>query len=616
MKKGIILIALTFLIITSVLLASCSSSTTTTTQTTATTTASTNTTATAPASTTTSTTSVAPVTTAVSTTSTGNWWDSLGTPQYGGTLTISLQDDITSFDDGNPVGGQEQVNNAWEDSLVCDDWTQDPSVFSYQIDFRPSNYEVGDVAADWEFTNPTTIVMNLNQNVYWQDIAPVNGRQYVASDVVYYFDRLYGLGEGFTTPLSTNTSWAILQSVVATGSYTVTFNFQGASEESICETMYGPMGGTEEASEQVAQYTTASNPVMTSWHSAMGTGPFILKDWVDSSEMTLDKNTSYWGTDERYPQNQLPYINELDILIIPNESTALAAVRTGKIGVIDSLTIQQAQQLVQTNPDLTQITYAGGGPYTIDPKVNETPFSDIRVRQAMQMALNLPQIASTYYQGAASPYPSTMTSMYITGWTYPYTSWPASLQATYAYNPTGAEQLLTAAGYSSGFNTNIVASSSADLGLLQIIQSEEASIGINISITEMDPATFNSYVRGLKAPDLAYETSLGFSFPPLMGFRRWQAGADVDWDEVNDPAWNALYAQALAATTVAQTQQIVVQANQYEAQQQWDVSLPNPSQLAVCQPYLKGYNAQTFSISSPYGVLCIGFYCSRFWITQ
>ena len=540
----------------------------------------------------------------------------MGTPQYGGTLTISLNSDITSFDDGNPVGGQEEVNNAWEDSLVCDDWTQNPAAFSYQIDFRPSNYEVGDAATDWEFTNLNTIVMHLNQNMYWQNIAPVNGRQYVASDVVYYFDRLYGLGEGFTKPLSTNTSWSILQSVVPTGNYTVTFNFQGASEESICETMFGPMGGTEEAPEQVAEYTTASNPVMTSWHSAMGTGPFILKDWVDSSEMTLVKNTSYWGTDERYPQKQLPYINELDILIIPNQSTALAAVRTGKIGVIDSLTIQQAQQLAQTNPNLTQITYAGGGPYTLDPKVNEIPFSDIRVRQAMQMALNLPQIASTYYQGAASPYPSTMTSMYITGWTYPYTSWPASLQATYDYNPTAAEQLLAAAGYPKGFNTNIVASTAEDQGLLQIIQSEEASIGINISVTEFDPATFNSYVRGLKAPDLAYETSLGFSFPPLMGFRRWQAGADVDWDEVNDPTWNNLYAQALAATTVAQTQQIVVQANQYEAQQQWNVSLPNPSDLAVCQPYLKGYNAQTFSISSPYGVLCIGFYCSRFWIDQ
>jgi hypothetical protein len=72
----------------------------------------------------------------------------------------------------------------------------------------------------------------------------------------------------------------------------------------------------------------------------------------------------------------------------------------------------------------------------------------------------------------------------------------------------------------------------------------------------------------------------------------------------------------LAAPTLAQTQALVVQGNQYQAQQQWSVSLPCPMQFAVCQPWLNGYNAQTFSISSTSGVLEIGFYCARFWINQ
>jgi hypothetical protein len=75
-------------------------------------------------------------------------------------------------------------------------------------------------------------------------------------------------------------------------------------------------------------------------------------------------------------------------------------------------------------------------------------------------------------------------------------------------------------------------------------------------------------------------------------------------------------AQALAAPTLTQTQALVYQANQYMASQQWEESLPTPSNFAVCEPWLKGYNAQTFSISGGNGILAVGFYCSRFWIDQ
>ena len=181
MKKGVIWIALSFLIVATMVLASCSSATTTSTSTkTTTSTTTATTTSIAPTSTTTissTTTSTTAVTTPATTTSTGNWWDSLGTPSYGGTLTLAESSNITSFDDGNPLSGQMQVQNLWEDSLVCDDWTVNPSAFAYQLAFRPNNWEVGCVASDWEFTGTNVLTMHLRQNVYWWNVAPVNGRQ-------------------------------------------------------------------------------------------------------------------------------------------------------------------------------------------------------------------------------------------------------------------------------------------------------------------------------------------------------------------------------------------------------------------------------------------------------
>ena len=61
---------------------------------------------------------------------------------------------------------------------------------------------------------------------------------------------------------------------------------------------------------------------LNDWHHAIGTGPFILKDFVSGSSATLIKNPNYWGYDERYPQNKLPYVDTVKFLIIPDEATA------------------------------------------------------------------------------------------------------------------------------------------------------------------------------------------------------------------------------------------------------------------------------------------------------
>ena len=150
-----------------------------------------------------------------------------------------------------------------------------------------------------------------------------------------------------------------------------------------------------------------------------------MKDYVSDSSVTLVKNPNYWAHDERHPQNQLPYIDQLNILIIPDQATSLAGLRTGKIDVLDGISLQDAQNIKKTNPEILQITYPSATTPTIDPRVDVKPFSDIRVRQAMQKSIDLPTIASTYYAGTCPSYPSAMTSMYMTGWNYPYTQWPA-----------------------------------------------------------------------------------------------------------------------------------------------------------------------------------------------
>ena len=611
MKKGTFWLVITLLMVASMVLASCGTSTTTNTTTASKTT--TQTTTVAPVSTT-STTTTTRVTTTSTTGTSGNWWDKLGKPQYGGTLVLSSAFDFTNLDPWSSMGGAS-METAWMDKLGSDNWLTDPAVFNYSIAWRPSDFVGGQLAKSWEFTDPSTLVFHLRQGIHYQNVDPTWGREFTSADVVYDYQRLYGLGSGMKgspflvgTPMQTS-----LKSITANDKYTVTMVWSSSNPEYIAET-WQAAGGEHciVAKEAVDKWGDVQD-----WHHATGTGPFLMKDFVLGSSVTLVKNPNYWAYDERYPQNQLPYIDSLRYLIIADNATALAALRTGKIDALDNISMQNAQAIAKTNPQILQIQV----PYsclTIDPRYDVKPFNDERVRQAMQMAIDLPTIASSYYGGSSPSTPSTLTSMYETGWVLPYAQWPQDLKDSYTYNPTGAKALLTAAGYPNGFNTDVVADASGDLDLLQIVKSYFAAIGINMDIKTMDSSSWTSYVRTQKKQDaLAYRSSgqIGMSYEPLRQFLRYSTGYTANYTMVSDPTIDGFYAKAMASSDQGQIKQLLQDLDKYFAQQHFEVSLIYANLFALYQPWLKGFSDQNMSISGgSSGPLFLGFYTARYWI--
>jgi peptide/nickel transport system substrate-binding protein len=358
---------------------------------------------------------------------------------------------------------------------------------------------------------------------------------------------------------------------------------------------------------------------LNQWQHAIGTGPFILTDFVDSSSATVTRNQNYSGYDERYPQNKLPYIDAMKILIIPNQPTAMAAVRTGKIDELDGVSLQTAQGMKQTNPAILQIGIPLSHGLDLDMRNDVKPFNDLQVRKAMQMAIDLPTIAQTYYSGSAEPYPDALTTYYMTGWGFPYSTWPASLKAEYTYNPTEAKQLLATAGYPNGFNTNVVANNAADLELLQILQSYFTAIGVNMTINPMDPSAWSSYVSlNHKQDQMSYATlgMLGLGYSPFLQLQDFAKGNSTNWVLVNDPIFNAFYPDALAASNVDDIKQIVLAANEEVAQQHFVISLLQPVSFSLYQPWLKGYNGQSQSVWGTNGPKYLGFFAARFWLDK
>ena len=202
----------------------------------------------------------------------------------------------------------------------------------------------------------------------------------------------------------------------------------------------------------------------------------------------------------------------------------------------------------------------------------------------------------------------------LTGWTFPYSQWPQSMKDEYAYNITNAKALLAAAGYPNGFNADVITTTTSDLNLMEIVQSDFSAINVNMSIQQMDPATWVSYVlRGHKEDAFANRDGgpLGNNYSPIRQLELFMWGYPADFGLVNDPVVNAYYPDAVADTNLADIQTIVQNANEYIAQQVYALSLVAPVGYSFVQPQLRGYNGQNGAISSGWG-----FYLARFWMTQ
>jgi len=548
----------------------------------------------------------------------GNWWDKLGKPQYGGEMVIRASRNLDNFD---PYffEGLTSIYGGWMERLISDDWTLNPAIWDYKIPWHPSKYTRGQLAESWEFTDPGTHVVHLRKGIHWQNISPANGREFTADDVVFHYNRLFGLGGGFTqpSPFRTGAGSKNLISVTAKDKYTVVFKLKITNPEFIMENLHGVgQDPCFENPEAVRQWGDVSD-----WHHAIGTGPFILKDYVSNRSVTLIKNPDYWGYDERYPENKLPYVDAIKYLIIPDMSAALAAMCDGKIDIINGVSSAQAQAVQETNPEILQIPMPRPQALTIQPRNDKAPFNDIRVRKAMQMAIDLQAIAKDYYHGTLDSYPSTVTSREMKGWGFPYDIWPQDLKDEYAYNPTLAKKLLDEAGYPNGFKTNVVADTEWDMKLLPIIQRYFFDVGIDMEIRPMEHNAMITYVEIDHKNELVWREygPLGHNYSPLQGIPRFHTEhlANKNWLNVSDPVIDSFYDKALVTTNEDELKQIMWDMNERVARQHFAISLLQPRSYCLCQPWLKGYHGQIHSLwMSGGGPSRLSLYGARLWIDQ
>jgi len=594
MVKKLLVGLLLVLVIASTLLASCTSNTTSSTST-----STPQGTTSAQSSTTTQTST--PATTSAATQA--NWWDKFGVPQYGGEVTAwSNQTVGGSWDPNAGRGlGAGAGTNLQLEILYTFDRALDRSIWAYNTGFTPLEYMEGALAESWEQADLSTVVLHIRKGVYWQNIPPVNGREFTAQDVQYSFDRTLGTGSGFTEPNPFRAgSYGAVASITATDQYTVQIKLKQPGVVGLYQVLTGNLGFVPPEWDQQAD--------PSDWKSAVGTGAWMLTDFQVGTSATYSKNPNYWGYDARYPQNKLPYIDTFKQVAIPDVTTAIAALRTAKIDLMIEtfglLTMQQQQTLAKTNPDIQQAVIPGPAA-VLSLRCDTKPFTDIKVRKALQMAINLPAIAKSFYVGTVNGDPVGLISPAITGWATPYAQWPVELQQEYTYNPTKAKQLLADAGYPDGFETNVFAPTGSYIPLLEIVKSEFADIGVNMTINVMDKPTLNALVSAGKEDQMSFDSGqMGSTGPVMDAINRRLTNSGENHTYNNDPAYDALVNKVNTAATTADMQKSAVAADMYSLQQHWSVNFCNTHQPLVWQSWVKGYSGEygMFSSAKFYGL--------------
>ena len=477
-----------------------------------------------------------------------------GEPVYGGSATFYYSDFNTVFD---PAMGEQYTYSLWLEYLFTMDWgLDDPSACAFQSNTYTLDYAQGQIADSWEWdADACDLTVTIRDDIYFQAKDPeydiFGARNLTAADVKYSYDRVVGTGSGFdvTNYVVIDGDWnnrlySLLDTPEITsdemgnniaveferepieviGDYTLVFHMSSASETKLSEFIIAQVNITG------PEWDTLTDEQKLDWHYACGTGPYILTDYVADNHYTFTKNENYYDYDERYPDNKLPYLDTVTLQKYGDNTAVLADFLAGNLDYISQVANLSDSEVAQLEANADYQTYQY--PYQADGiglKLCQEPFSDVRVRIAMQKAINLEEVATAYYGYDSVILPGLWDST-LAGWSA-VDDWDDELLDEYTYDPEGAKALLAEAGYPDGFEFTVAIDTSATQDLFELAKGYFAAVGITMNIeilTDMsegrevqsgdnattDPRQFNMNLGSASDAGFAFQTyaTTGFAY--------------------------------------------------------------------------------------------------------
>jgi peptide/nickel transport system substrate-binding protein len=442
-------------------------------------------------------------------------------------------------------------------------------------DVRPGTFIIeSDQAERWESPDDTTYIFHLRHGVKWHNKPPVNGRELVAEDVKFTFDRF--LAE------KGNPGRYMLDSVdhvEVVDRYTVKFVLNepfvwllDILANALCMWIIAP--------EVVEKYGDLKKV-----ETAIGTGPFILEHYEPNVKIVFQRNPDYF-------RPGLPYVDGAEWLVQDDESTGLAMYRTGQLDTGPGLQwdVRQADldSLKQSHPHLRYQDMQSITQTTIWMRTDQPPFADARVRRAISHAIDRQGIIDgVWMRGQPSP----GVAPGLAEWSLPIDQLGEGAKY-YRYDPKEARRLLAEAGYPKGFKTQLATTSGYGRDLLdavQLVQSYLKEVGIEVELKIQEYGAYQATTGQGKYEGLAmgpygvaWEPD-GALYGPYMPNQLRNRG------HVDDPKLAAMVQEQRRLKDPEARKQLVFAIQRYAAEQQYYVYLSSQVVTASWQPYLKNY---------------------------
>jgi peptide/nickel transport system substrate-binding protein len=443
-------------------------------------------------------------------------------------------------------------------------------------DVAPGTFIVEpDLAERWESPDDTTYIFHLRQGVKWHKKPPVNGRELVAEDVKFSFDRFLTL-EG-------NPERQLLDSVdrvEVVDRYTVKFLLKepfvwllDIVANAMCMWIVAP--------EVVKQYGDLKKV-----DTAIGTGPFLLEHYEPNVKVVFKRNPDYF-------RQGLPYVDGVEWLMGEDESTGLAMYRAGQLdtGPGTNWAVRQAdlETLKQSHPQLRFQDMLANNMQTIWMRTDKPPFNDVRVRRAISQAIDRQALIDAVYM-RGEPSPALPRGL---------AEWSLSIDQLgegakyYQYNPKEAKQLLAAAGHSKGLKTQLVVSSGYGRDLIdaaQLVLRYLKDVGMDAELKIQEYGAYQATTGQGKFEGMAIgpfavaweaDSSLYGPYAPDQPRNR---------GHVSDPKLTAMVQELRRIKDPEVRKKTLVDLQRYAAEQQYYVYLFSVMITSSWQPYLKNYS--------------------------
>jgi peptide/nickel transport system substrate-binding protein/oligopeptide transport system substrate-binding protein len=483
----------------------------------------------------------------------------------GGEIVVTYKDDVATLD---PAIGYDWQN-----------WSMIKSLFDGLMDYEPGTSTLRpDLAESYEISpDGMTFTFKLRPGVKFH-----NGRELTAEDIKYSIERVLNPatqspGAGFFASIKgheavTGGQATELEGITVVDPQTIKFELSrpDATFLHVMALNFAHVVPKEAVEEHGADF--GKNPV--------GTGAYKLAEWTLGQRLVFEKNADYW-------REGVPFLNRITFEIGQEPNVALLRLQQGEVDILgDGIPPAQFLQ-VKDDPQYKDWIVEGGQLHTgyVTMNVNTPPFDDVKVRQAVNHAINKDRIVRIINNRAVpanQPLPPSMP-----GYTKDYQG--------YAYDPEKAKALLAEAGQAEGFSTELYAmNTDPNPRIAQAIQQDLAAVGIQAEIKALAQANVIEAGGNGSAP-MIWSGGMAWiaDFPDPSNFY----GPILGCGGAVQGGWNwAWYCNEELDKKAAEADSLVDPARQEERHKIWsDIFVA----IMDDAPWAPVFNEQRFTMHSP-----------------